>query len=149
MEVILLEKVRNLGQLGDQVVVKSGYGRNCLIPSGQAVMATKANVEKFEARRAELEAAAAEKLSAAQKRSTQLEGMGDLTIAVRAGEEGKLFGSVAASDIAAAMAEAGVEVAKREINLPAGPMRQVGEFDVRIQLHTDLTHEFKVNIVPE
>lgn len=149
MEVILLERVRNLGQLGDKVIVKAGYGRNCLIPTGRAVMASKQNIEKFEVRRAELEAKAAEKVSLAEKRALKIAEMGPLTIAVRAGDEGKLFGSVVASDIVTAMADAGVEVDKHEINLPGGHMRHVGEYTVRVQLHTDVNQDVTVNVIPE
>ncbi len=149
MEVILLEKVRNLGNLGDKVNVKSGYGRNFLIPQSKAVMATKENVEKFEARRAELEAKAAEELAAAQARAEKLAEVAEVTIPANAGEEGKLFGSVAASDIVDALSAAGVEVEKREVLLPEGPIRQLGEFDIELALHTDVTQVIKVKIEAE
>jgi large subunit ribosomal protein L9 len=149
MEVILLEKVRNLGGLGDQVKVKSGYGRNYLIPTGKAVMATKSNIAAFEERRAELEAKANEQLSAAQARAEKLAGLGVVTIAARAGEEGKLFGSVSAADIADAVTAAGVEVAKSEIKLPEGPIRATGEFELQVALHTDVDQAINVQVVAE
>ena len=148
MNVILLEKVHKLGNLGEQVSVKAGYGRNFLIPQGKAVAATKENVEKFEARRAELEKAAAEKLAAAEDRKTKMEGM-TVTITQKAGDEGKLFGSVGMSDLAAAITEAGVEVAKSEIRLPEGPLRNVGEYDIDVELHSDVVVTIKVNVVGE
>ncbi len=149
MEVILLEKVRNLGDLGEQINVKAGYGRNFLIPQGKAVMATKENVAKFEERRAELEAKAAEQLSAAEGRAAKLAELGAVTIAANAGEEGKLFGSIGAGDIADAISAAGVEVAKSEVKLPEGSIRQTGEFELMIQLHTDVSQNVKVEVVAE
>lgn len=149
MEVILLEKVRNLGGLGDQVKVKSGYGRNFLIPKGKAVMATKENVARFEERRAELEAKADEQLAAAQGRAEKLAGLGVVAIVARAGEEGKLFGSVTASDVADAVTAAGVEVAKSEVKMPEGALRQIGEFELMVQLHTDVAQNITVQVVAE
>ena len=149
MEVILLEKVRNLGGLGDQVKVKSGYGRNYLIPKGKAVMATKGNVAMFEERRAELEAKAAEQLSVAEGRAEKLAGLGVVTIVARAGDEGKLFGSVTASDVADAVTAAGVEVAKSEVKMPEGALRQIGEFELMVQLHTDVAQNINVQVVAE
>jgi large subunit ribosomal protein L9 len=149
MEVILLEKVRNLGGLGDQVKVKSGFGRNYLIPTGKAVMATKDNIAMFEERRAELEAKADEQLSAAQARAEKLAGLGVITIAARAGEEGKLFGSVSAADIADAVTAAGVEVAKSEVKLPEGPIRATGDFELQVVLHTDVDQNINVQVVAE
>lgn len=149
MEVILLEKVRNLGGLGDQVKVKSGYGRNYLIPKGKAVMATKENVARFEERRAELEAKAGEQLAAAQSRAEKLAGLGVVTIVARAGDEGKLFGSVSASDVADAVTAAGVEVAKSEVKMPEGALRQIGEFELMVQLHTDVSQDITVQVVAE
>jgi large subunit ribosomal protein L9 len=149
MEVILLEKVRNLGDLGEQIKVKSGFGRNFLIPQGKAVMATKDNVAKFEERRAELEAKAAEQLAAAEARGAKLAELGNVTIAANAGEEGKLFGSIAAGDIADAITAAGAEVSKSEVKLPEGSIRQVGEFELMIQLHTDVTQSVTVEVVAE
>jgi large subunit ribosomal protein L9 len=149
MEVILLEKVRNLGGLGDQVKVKSGYGRNYLIPRGKAVMATKENVARFEERRAELEAKAGEQLAVAQGRAEKLAGLGVVTIVARAGDEGKLFGSVTASDVADAVTAAGVDVAKSEVKMPEGALRQIGEFELMVQLHTDVAQNITVQIVAE
>lgn len=149
MEVILLEKVRNLGGLGDQVKVKSGYGRNYLIPRGKAVMATKENVARFEERRAELEAKAAEQVAVAQGRADKLAGLGVVTIVARAGDEGKLFGSVTASDVADAVTAAGVEVAKSEVKMPEGALRQIGDFELMVQLHTDVVQSITVQVVAE
>ncbi len=149
MEVILLDKVTGLGELGDKVTVKAGYGRNYLIPSGKAVPATKENLVEFEKRRAELEKQAAEKLAAAQGRKEAIEKLGEVTIAHKAGEEGKLFGSVGTSDIARACGEAGVEVEKAEIRLPEGPMRTTGEFEVVLHLHPDVNAILKVIVVAE
>lgn len=148
MEVILLENVNNLGSLGDKVNVRPGYGRNFLIPQGKAVSATEENVAAFEARRAELEKAAAEALAAAQARADKLEGL-SVTIPQKAGDEGKLFGSVGTQDIADACVAAGVEVAKSEVRMPTGAIREVGEFDIDIQLHGDVTATVKVVIVAE
>ncbi|MCG5510925.1 50S ribosomal protein L9 [Ectothiorhodospira lacustris] len=146
MEVILLEKVENLGSLGDKVRVRSGYARNYLLPQGKAKFATEANIAEFEARRAELEKTAAESLAAAQARQTKLEAM-TLTISARAGTEGKLFGSVGTNDIADAAKAAGVELEKREVRLPEGPLRQAGEFEVAVHLHTDVNATVKVVVV--
>lgn len=149
MEVILLEKVRNLGDLGEQIKVKSGFGRNFLIPQGKAVMATKDNVAKFEERRAELEAKAAEKVAAAEARGAKLAELGNVTIAANAGEEGKLFGSIDAGNIADAITAAGVEVAKSEVKLPEGSIRHTGEFELAVQLHTDVTQNVTIEVVAE
>lgn len=148
MEVILLEKIQNLGNLGDQVKVKSGYGRNYLIPNGKAVSATPANVEKFEARRAELEQTQAEHLEKAQARAEQLNQVA-VTIARKAGSEGKLFGSVGTADIAEAVKAAGFELARLEVRLPEGPFRTTGEFEVAVHLHADVEVTIKINIVAE
>lgn len=148
MDVILLEKVRNLGSLGDQVRVKAGYGRNFLIPSGKAVPATKVNIEKFEARRAELERQQADILAKATARAEAMNGL-VVTIAQKAGAEGKLYGSVGTVDISEAVAAKGIELARQEIRLPEGPFRNIGEFDVDINLHTDVKVTIKINIVPE
>lgn len=149
MDIILLEKVRNLGNLGDKVRVKSGYGRNFLIPGGKAVMATKDNVEKFEARRADLEAKAAEKLTAAEARGAKLSELAEVTITMRASDEGKLFGSVAALDVVDAINAVGGEVEKREVIMPEGHIRQVGEYELTIQLHSDVNQPFKLTIAAE
>ncbi|MFZ8913505.1 MAG: 50S ribosomal protein L9 [Gammaproteobacteria bacterium] len=148
MDVILLERVRNLGNLGDEVSVKNGYGRNFLIPQGKAVRATAANREVFESRRAELEAQAAAQLKAAQDRAAGLAELA-VTIAARASDEGKLFGSVGSREIADAVTEAGQEVSKDEVLLPVGPLRSIGEFTVDLQLHSDVTASVTVNVIPE
>jgi len=148
MEVILLEKIQNLGKLGDKVRVKAGYGRNFLIPSGKAVSATTANIEKFEARRAELEKHETELLQKAQTRAGQLNQV-SVTIARKAGTEGKLFGSVGTADITEAVMATGVELAKHEIRLPEGPFRTIGEFTVDIHLHADVGSAIRINIVAE
>ena len=138
MQIILLEKIANLGTLGDQVSVKPGYARNFLFPQGKAVPATKANVEQFEARRAELEAQADANLAEANARKEKIEEI-ELSVAVKAGDEGKLFGSLGNRDIADLASQAGVELAKSEVRLPNGPIRNVGEFDVTIQLHAEVS----------
>ncbi len=138
MQVILLEKVANLGDLGDQVNVRPGYGRNFLIPTKKAVPATKANIDKFEARRAELEQAAAEALAAARTRAEQIAAVGTITIARNAGDEGKLFGSVGPADIAEALTAAGVEVEKREVIMSEGPFHTVGEFEANVRTHAEV-----------
>jgi len=148
MDVILLERVRNLGNLGDEVSVKNGYGRNFLIPQGKAVRATAANREVFESRRAELEAQAAAQLKAAQDRAAGLAELA-VTIAARASDEGKLFGSVGSREIADAVTEAAQEVSKDEVLLPVGPLRSIGEFTVDLQLHSDVTASVTVNVIPE
>ncbi|WP_131669272.1 50S ribosomal protein L9 [Psychrobacter pygoscelis] len=148
MQVILLQRIVNLGKLGETVDVKPGYGRNFLIPQGKALPATAANVEKFEARRAELEAQEAEELAAAQKRADALK---DVNVIMRAksGDEGKLFGSIGTRDIAEALTKSGLEVDRSEVKLPEGAFRQVGEFNVDIQLHHDVTTTILVTILSE
>ncbi len=148
MQVILLEKVGKLGNLGDKVNVKPGYGRNYLIPYGKAVPATAANVADFEARRAELEAAAAEKRSSAEARAEKLAELA-ITIEANAGDEGKLFGSIGTRDIAEAITAAGQEVSKSEVRLPNGVIREVGEYEVDLQLHSDVTQAVKLSVVAE
>ncbi|GAW85973.1 large subunit ribosomal protein L9 [Bathymodiolus platifrons methanotrophic gill symbiont] len=148
MEVILLEKVVNLGNLGDKVNVKSGFARNFLVPQRKAVMATKEKIAEFESRRAELERAAAEKLSAAQKRADALAKV-EVVIAHKAGEEGKLFGSVGTVDIADAITAAGAAVDKSEIRLPEGIIRQIGEYNIDVNLHADVTVAVNVQVVAE
>jgi large subunit ribosomal protein L9 len=137
MEVILLEKIDNLGGIGDRVKVKSGFGRNYLIPQGKATMATAQNIAKFEKIRAELEAKAATELSAAKARAGQIEGKA-LRISVLAGSEGRLFGSVGTLDIADAFAALGIEVERSEVRLPDGPLRVVGEHQIEVHLHADV-----------
>jgi len=148
MEVILLEKVENLGGLGDRVHVKPGYGRNFLIPSGKATPATEEHIKAFEERRAELEKTAATALSEAEARRDSL---GDMTITInaRAGDEGKLFGSIGTADIAAAIVAAGVEVERSEVRLPEGAFRQLGEYRVQIHLYTDVDTELTLVIEAE
>lgn len=149
MEVILLDKVDNLGNLGDKVSVKPGFGRNYLIPTGRAVPATGENLAAFEERRAELEKQVAEKLAAAEARKSQIEALGKVTITHKAGDEGKLFGSVGTSDIADACTAAGAEVAKAEVRLPEGPFRVAGEYEVELHLHADVNATITVEIVAE
>ena len=148
MEVILLEKVENLGSLGDRVNVKPGYGRNFLIPSGKATPATEEHIKAFEERRAELEKAAAGAQAMAEARRDELAGM-SITIQAKAGDEGKLFGSVGTADIAAAIVAAGVEVERSEVRLPEGAFRQVGEYSVPVHLHTDVNTEITLVIEAE
>jgi len=148
MEVILLEKVGKLGTLGDKVNVKAGFGRNFLVPQGKAVPATAANVASFEARRAELEKAAAETLAVAQARGEKLEGL-EVSIVSKAGDEGKLFGSIGTRDIADAITATGVEVDKSEVRLPEGALRHTGEFEIDVQLHSDVTATIKLVVVAE
>ena len=148
MQVILMEKVVNLGNLGDVVKVKDGYARNFLIPQGKAKRATDANRKVFEERRAELEKAQAERLAAAQEMAGKLEGM-KVTIARKAGVDGRLFGSVGNADIAEAISAQGVEVDKAAVRLPAGPFKQVGENPVEVALHTDVVATVTVAVVSE
>ncbi|OEE76278.1 50S ribosomal protein L9 [Vibrio ordalii] len=149
MQVILLDKIGNLGSLGDTVSVKSGYARNFLIPQGKAVMATKSNVEMFETRRAELEAKVAEQLVASQARAEQVNALEVVVITSKAGDEGKLFGSIGTRDIADAITAAGVAVSKSEVRLPEGALRNVGSFEVSIQLHSEVFATAKIQIVAE
>jgi large subunit ribosomal protein L9 len=148
MEVILLEKVANLGGIGDKVKVKPGFARNFLLPQGKATMATPENVAKFEARRAEFERAATEQLSKAQARADEFKEF-KLTIAAKTGTEGKLFGSIGTSDIAEAVTRAGHAVERSEVRLPHGPIRVVGEHHVTLHLHTDVNIDLSITIVPE
>ena len=149
MQVILLDKIAHLGKVGDQVNVKSGFARNYLIPQGTAVMATKANIEHFEARRAELEEKAAQALAAAVDRAARLEALGSVTIASKAGDEGRLFGSIGTRDIADAITAKGVEVAKSEVRLPNGLIRTLGEHEVTFQFHGEVFSHLNVVIVAE
>ena len=148
MEVILLEKIANLGGLGEKVNVKSGYGRNFLIPQGKAVTATAEKMVEFEQRRAELEKNAADALAAAEARAAKIEAL-TVTIGQNAGEEGKLFGSVGTHDIAEATTQAGVEVAKQEVRLSDGVLRHTGEFEIDLQFHTDVIAKLKLVIEAE
>ncbi|KTC97152.1 50S ribosomal protein L9 [Legionella geestiana] len=146
MQVILLEKVRNLGNLGDKVDVKPGYGRNFLIPQGKAVFATVKNLEHFEARRAELEKKASQDLAKAEQRAAVLN---DVTIQIpaMASDEGKLYGSVGASDIIDALRARSIDVARREISLPDGPIHSLGAYTIEVQVHGDVTAYLQVEVV--
>ncbi len=148
MQIILLEKVENLGNIGDIVKVKSGYGRNFLLPKGKAKMATKENVAEFEKVREELERQAAQELTTAQQRAESIDGT-TIEIKAKAGSEGKLFGSVGTVDIAEACEAKGITIERREVRLADGPLRIVGEHDVEIHLYTDVNAMIKVNIVAE
>lgn len=148
MEIILLEKVSNLGNLGDKVTVRAGYGRNYLVPQGKAVPATAKKIAEFEARRAELEKLAVEKLVAAQARSAALSKL-EIVIAHKAGDEGKLFGSVGTHAIADAISAAGVKVDKQEVRLPNGVIRNIGSYDIDINLHTDVVQTMTIKVIVE
>jgi large subunit ribosomal protein L9 len=148
MEIILLEKVQNLGGLGDRVRVRPGYARNFLIPGGKAVAATPANITAFEERRAELERQQAEIVSAAQARAAKLEGL-RVVVRRKAGEEGKLFGSVGPADIAEAITAAGVEVERAEVRLHGDSVRQTGDYEIEIQLHADVLAPITLSVEPE
>ena len=149
MEVILLDKIGRLGGLGDKVKVRNGFARNYLLPLKKAVMATKENLAKFEAERAQYEAKIAAELKAAQDRADKLAQVAKLEIPAMAGDEGKLFGSVGTRDIAEAASTAGVEISKSEVRLPEGVLRTVGDFEIEIQLHADVKATVIVSIVPE
>jgi large subunit ribosomal protein L9 len=148
MDVILLTKVANLGNIGDRVKVKSGYGRNFLLPKGKATLATPENVKKFEARRAELEKIAREQLQDAEKRAAAFKDF-KLQITAKAGTEGKLFGSIGTADIAEATTKAGHKLARAEVRLPTGPLRTVGDHMVTLHLHTDIDVQLPVVITAE
>jgi large subunit ribosomal protein L9 len=148
MDVILLQKVANLGNIGDRVKVKSGFGRNYLLPEGKATLATAANVEKFEQRRAELERLAAEQLRSAGDRAAALAEF-RVTISAKAGTEGKLFGSIGTADIAEAATRAGIAIARSEVRLPNGPLRTLGEHVVHVHLHADVDSPVTVVIIAE
>ena len=148
MQVILLEKIGSLGELGEQVNVKPGYGRNYLIPTGKAAPATPENVKKFEARRAELEQAQADSLAAAQGRAERLDGL-EVTVRRKVVSGDRLYGSVGINEIAEAVAGAGLELTKREINLPDGPFRSAGEHEVELRLHGDVAARLKLVIAAE
>jgi large subunit ribosomal protein L9 len=148
MDVILLTKVANLGTIGDRVKVKSGYGRNFLLPKGKATLATPDNVKKFEARRAELEKAAREQFQDAESRAAAFKDF-KLLISAKAGTEGKLFGSIGTADIAEAATKAGHKVARAEVRLPTGPLRMVGDHTITLHLHTDIDVQLPVLITAE
>ncbi len=147
MEVILLEKVRNLGNLGDKVNVKSGYGRNFLIPENKAVFATPKNIELFEQRRADLEKKAQQSLSVAEQRAAKLNDT-TLVISAMASDEGKLYGSVGVNEIKDALTEKSIDVVKREIVMPEGPLHSIGNFVVEVHVHSDVIAKLNVEIVP-
>ena len=148
MNVILLEKISNLGDLGDEVSVKPGFARNFLLPQGKAVTADEENRTVFEGRRAELEAVANEKLAEANLRAEKLIDK-ELTISVKSGEEGKLYGSVGTQNIADALSVDGVQIERSEIRMPEGVIRGLGEYEIAVQLHTDVSVQIKVNVIPE
>ena len=148
MEVILLEKIGKLGKIGDKVAVKAGYGRNFLLPQGKAIRATASNVAEFEARRAELEAAANAKLAEAEARAAKINELA-ITITANSGDEGKLFGSIGTRDIADAATAAGVEIDKSEVRLPEGALREVGEYEIDVQIHSDVTAVLKLTVIAE
>lgn len=148
MNVILLDNIENLGKIGDLVSVKAGYGRNFLLPKGKAALATKENIVEVEAKRAGLEKAAAEELTAAKARAELVQGM-ELVIPANAGSEGKLFGSIGPIDIAEAFSKVGVEVGRSEIRLPDGPLHETGDFNVGLHLHPEINVDITVKVVAE
>lgn len=148
MDVILLEKIERLGTLGDIVKVKPGFARNFLLPTGKAKMATETNIKELEARRAELEARAAKMLAEAQARKAQLDGFA-VSLTVKSGAEGKLFGSVGTHDIADAATAAGQKVEKKEVRMPTGPIRLAGTYDIDLHLHTDVNATIKLTVIGE
>ncbi|MCC7548842.1 MAG: 50S ribosomal protein L9 [Burkholderiales bacterium] len=148
MQIILLEKVANLGQLGDIVKVKDGYARNFLIPTGKARRATEANIAEFQQRREDLEQKQNEILTAAQEKAARLEGL-VLQVAQKAGVDGRLFGSVTSNDVSAALEGQGFEVAKASVRLSHGPLKHIGEHEVGLDLHTDVKVQIKVIVVGE
>jgi len=149
MQVILLDKVANLGSLGEQVNVKAGYARNFLVPQGKAVPATKKNVEYFEERRVELEGKLTEVLAAAHARAEKITELGSVTVASKAGDEGKLFGSIGTRDISDAITAAGIKVAKSEVRLPNGVLSTIGDHDVSIQVHGEVFATLNVIVIAE
>jgi large subunit ribosomal protein L9 len=149
MEIILQDTVANLGKLGDKVTVKAGYARNFLFPQQKAVPANKANLEAFEARRAELEAKQAANLAAAQERGAALEALETVTITSKAGDEGKLFGSIGTRDIADAITAAGVAVVKSEVRLPEGALRNTGSYEITVSVHSEVSAVVNVEVVGE
>jgi len=148
MNVILLEKVENLGDIGDLVNVKPGYGRNFLLPQGKAALATRANLAEVEARRAELEKLAAQELAAARDRARLVEGM-ELVVPANAGDEGKLFGSVGPIDIVDAFSRVGVEVERAEVRMPDGPIHELGDFVIGLHLHADINVDINLKVVAD
>lgn len=148
MEVILLEKIRNLGDLGQKVKVKRGFGRNFLVPGGKAVAATETNLAQFETRRTDLEKKATDLLKAAQKRAESLASL-VLNVPARVGDEGKLYGSIGTRELAEVITSSGIEVHKSEVRLPQGAIRYTGEYAISLQLHSDVVVNIKINVVPE
>lgn len=148
MQIILMEKVANLGNLGDQVHVRAGYARNFLIPQGKARFATPENIAEFETRREELQRAAADQLAQAETQRAQLEGK-EFSVSAKAGGEGKIFGSIGPTDIIRAVNTAGFELEKRAVRLPNGPIRQTGEYEIELHLHTDVNATVKLMVLPE
>ena len=148
MDVILLEKIDRLGTLGDVVSVKPGYARNFLLPLGKPKEASPENIKQLEERRAELEAKAAETLAAAEARRTKLDGM-VVSITSKSGTEGKLFGSVGTADIADAIIASGIDVEKKEVRLPTGPIRVAGDYDIELHLHSDVDVTIRLNVIGE
>ena len=148
MKVILLDRVENLGAIGDLVSVKSGFGRNYLIPSGKAALATEENIKELEKKRAELEKKSADELAAAKSRGALIDGM-KLIVSANVESEGKLYGSVGPVDIVEAFDKVGVAIERSEIRMPDGPIREIGEFEITLHLHTDVDIKVSVNIVPE
>ena len=149
MELILLEKIRNLGNLGEMVKVKAGFGRNYLLPQGKAVIANAANKVKFDAQKADLEKRASELLKSAQERAEKIAKLASVTIPAKVAEEGKLYGSVNILEVTDAIVKAGVAIEKSEVKLPAGPIRHVGEYDIPLYFHSDVIAIIKVVVVPE
>ncbi len=149
MEIILQEKIQNLGALGDKVNVKAGFARNYLIPKGFAVPATKVNLAAFESRRAELEKIAAAKLSAAKSRESKIAELNKVTITSRSGDEGKLFGSIGTVDIASSITAAGIDIDKKEVLLPEGPLRRIGEYEITLHFHPDVNAVIIVSVIAE
>ena len=148
MEVILLENIRNLGKFGTKVQVANGFGRNFLIPQGKAVPANRDNIAKFEAQRADLEKAAHGRLSAAEERAAEINNV-SITISARAADEGKLYGSIGTMELSRAFKDKGVQVQRNEIRLPNGPLRELGVFEIEVQLHAEVVATTKVTIIPE
>jgi len=149
MQLILLEKVRNLGDVGDQVRVKHGYGRNYLIPQGKAVQATKSNIAYFDQKKAELQQAEQEKYNQALERSEKLNNIDKVVIYARASAEGKLYGSIGPAMISEAVSKHGVEIERREVELATGPLRYIGEYDVNIVLHSEVEMSVHIEVQPE
>lgn len=148
MQVILLEKIVKLGELGEQVVVKAGYARNYLIPQKKAVPATADNIQLFETQRAEFQQVADARIKEATARAQRIESI-SVTLTVKAGEEGKLFGSVGVKDIAEAAAEMGVDISKAEVRMPLGPIRELGDFEIAVHLNSEVDATLKVSVVPQ